>query len=44
MQAPLPPQKKTSRKNKVWAIKKIKINWASNGFWGGGVPKILNSP
>jgi hypothetical protein len=33
MQAPHPPQKKTASKNKVWAEKTLKINWAINGFF-----------
>jgi hypothetical protein len=35
MQAPDPPQKKTVQKNKVWAKKTFKKNWAINGFFGG---------
>jgi len=35
MQAPHPPQKKTAQKNKVWAKKAIKKNWAINGFFLG---------
>jgi hypothetical protein len=33
MQAPQPPQKKTAHKNKVWAKKTLKENWAINGFF-----------
>jgi hypothetical protein len=34
MQAPLPPQKKTAQKNKVWAKKTLKKNWEINRCFG----------
>jgi len=37
MQVPHPTQKKTAQKNKVWAKKTFKKNWAPNGFFWGPV-------
>jgi hypothetical protein len=37
MQAPHPPQNKIAQKNKVWAKKALKNNWAINGFFWGAV-------